>query len=593
MPKSFNIKKTVSIKEWKSSTAWKTLKAGLDENVGGVADAVNEAYALVKKSIDSNLSSSDTFGLHHEVSEDGSVVLNKFALSKVAADISTSKTLTEADKVIARTHLLKHYQEIEENPPSSLVEGEMSMFDGTIEEMKPGDIPLAPGVDLEALKVGDDDPLEVVVSVPAGKSKRGWNYMPSALQSIVNFVSGETAPGYLGHQKPEEVDTQFPSPVTHWVGAMFKDNVAYFRGVVDKVAPDLKRWVRSKRVTQVSIFGIPTQQIIMGEVQVVDYKLISIDWTPLHRAGMPSTVVAMGEMAGLTSTAPALLAFDGSHEGLREVLMAAIRNRYKDEGYTWIHRVFDNHIIIEHEPKSGGSALYKVDYVVVDEKVQLGDNIEKVIEERVYLPAGEMEEIDTMTLQEMVAAIRSAMVKKETDLGTVVGELGFTNEQAVELLAGEKMAQLTKAAEFGAKLATSLGMTEGVNTETALTVAGEMSGVWDALGFNQSKPEKPAEVVGEMAKAQAKLAEDAHDKLLVETIDDKVSGEQAQLLVKRMIKVEQGATKEQICGEIDSLLNDESLKSILGKSFLDKPSTGGSGSEKSDHKHLKTKSASI
>src|SRR5690606_27396331 len=32
------------------------------------------------------------------------------------------------------------------------------------------------------------------------------------------------------------------------------------------------------------------------ETQVVDYKPLSIDWTPLGRAGMPTSVVAIGEM---------------------------------------------------------------------------------------------------------------------------------------------------------------------------------------------------------------------------------------------------------------------------------------------------------
>ena len=43
-------------------------------------------------------------------------------------------------------------------------------------EMKPSDIPVAPGVNLDELKKDDNDPLEVVVEVPEGKSTRGWYY---------------------------------------------------------------------------------------------------------------------------------------------------------------------------------------------------------------------------------------------------------------------------------------------------------------------------------------------------------------------------------------------------------------------------------
>ncbi len=163
-------------------------------------------------------------------------------------------------------------------------------------EMKPQDVPLAPGVDLEAIKSGDDDPLEVVVEVPAGKSTRGWNYKPESLQAIVDHVNRDTLSGFLGHQKAEEVANKFDPPVTHWVGARMEGTRAYFRGVVDAAAKDLKRWIRSGRIKQVSIFGMPKLQTVAGETQVIDYKPLSIDWTPLDRSGMPTRIVALGEM---------------------------------------------------------------------------------------------------------------------------------------------------------------------------------------------------------------------------------------------------------------------------------------------------------
>ena len=171
-------------------------------------------------------------------------------------------------------------------------------------EVRVEDIPLSPSVNLQALKAGDQDPLEVVVEVPAGKSKRGWNYRPEALQKIVGEVMQNGLPGFLGHQKPENVDTEFPTPVTHWVGALWRDGKAYFRGVVDASAADLKRWVRAKTIRQVSIFGAPKLQTVSGEVNVVDYRPMSIDWTPLNRAGMPTSVVATGEMDAITGETP-------------------------------------------------------------------------------------------------------------------------------------------------------------------------------------------------------------------------------------------------------------------------------------------------
>lgn len=166
-------------------------------------------------------------------------------------------------------------------------------------EMKPQDIPPAPGVNIEAIKDGDEDPLEVVVEVPAGKSTRGWDYTSDSLKAIVEHVNRDTLSGFLGHQKAEEVANKFDPPVTHWIGGRLEGDRAYFRGIVDAAATDLKRWIRSGRVKQVSIFGMPKLQKVAGETKVIDYKPLSIDWTPLDRSGMPTRIVALGEMEDL------------------------------------------------------------------------------------------------------------------------------------------------------------------------------------------------------------------------------------------------------------------------------------------------------
>ena len=163
-------------------------------------------------------------------------------------------------------------------------------------EMKPQDIPTAPGVNIEAIKAGDDDPLEVVVEVPAGKSTKGWNYTPESLKAIVDYVNTATLSGIKGHQKPEDVSSEFVPPATHWIGARMDGDRAYFRGIVDSAEKDLKRWIRAGRIKQVSIFGLPKLQTVAGETRVIDYKPLSIDWTPLDRMGMPTRIVALGEM---------------------------------------------------------------------------------------------------------------------------------------------------------------------------------------------------------------------------------------------------------------------------------------------------------
>jgi len=196
-------------------------------------------------------------------------------------------------------------------------------------EMAVESIPAAASVDVAALKAGDDDPMEVVVEVPAGKSTRGWDYKPEALRDIVNHVNLHTLNGFLGHQKPEDVASQFLPPVTHWVGAKYENGKAYFRGVIDASAKDLKRWIRSKRVKQVSIFGMPKLRVASGETAVLGYKPFSIDWTPLDRSGMPTRIVAVGEMDFIGAPDDGDSDFEGemSMKELLEKIREALRNR--------------------------------------------------------------------------------------------------------------------------------------------------------------------------------------------------------------------------------------------------------------------------
>lgn len=211
----------------------------------------------------------------------------------------------------------------------------MMLFGNLCGEMKTDDIPLAPGVDLEAFKKEDDDFMEVVVEIPAGPSTRGWNYTPQALKSIVDKVMTQTLAGFLGHQKPEDVKNEFKPPVTHWIGAKMEGDSAYFRGIIDKAATDLKRWIRTGRIKQVSIFGYPKLQTYNGETLVVDYDALSIDWTPLNRAGMPTRIVAMsGEMWDIDGEGPKNDYNGGADNMKPEELLKELGKMYRNKQIT-------------------------------------------------------------------------------------------------------------------------------------------------------------------------------------------------------------------------------------------------------------------
>lgn len=422
-------------------------------------------------------------------------------------------------------------------------------------EIKPDDIPVAAEIDIAALKAGDDDPMEVVVEIPAGKSKRGWNYKPEAIQKIVGEVMANGSPGFLGHQKPENVGNEFPIPVTHWVGAIWKNGKAYIRGVIDRSAADLKRWIRAKTIRTVSIYGTPKLQQVGGETQVIDYKLLSIDWTPLGRAGMPTRIVSIGEMDDITGE------LDGSHEELRDALQAAVRELLTPDtkkGYAWIRRVFDDHIIVEHED-NGKVTLYQFPYSVTDDKVILGEKTE-VVKKEEYVPVttqGENENKGgikpTMTFKELFEKFKSMLASGEITKAqfiAAVGEMGIhLQEVSGEISVNQQdTATLSKVKEV-------------------LGVTGEMD---------------VTAVATEAKKALDEKHEADHNKLVESVIVEKVAGEMAQGIIREALKVPVGATKEQIAGEIDNLLAKDSMKALFSKLHLDSPVPKNDGRNKAD-----------
>lgn len=408
-------------------------------------------------------------------------------------------------------------------------------------EMGVDDIPLAPWVSAEsytALKGGDEDPLELVVEVPAGRSTKGWNYTPKALEDIVGEVNASGLPAFLGHQKVENIPTEFLPPVTHWVGAKMQGTKAYFRGLVDKAAVDLKRWIRGKTIRQVSIFGWPSVVDLAGEITVVGYKPLSIDWTPLNRAGMPTAIVATGEMDSIVQPA------DDSHEALRDALRAAATEQLgvtneSGSGYLWIFNVYDDYFVAEHE-KDGVTNYYQWPYIKqTDGSVSIGERqkVEKIL---TWVPAAEMGG-ESMDLKQLVADFKAGKITLAA-LQTACGEMGITIASAEQ--------------------ATALAN---------LTAIGEMFG---GLGGESLIAAVKAAADGAAAQKTA-----ARAALIDTTIKEKVSGEMAQGLVRDMMRLPSGEmTKEIIAGEIDRVLGLESVKGILAKAHVQPtPPAGGGG----------------
>lgn len=393
-------------------------------------------------------------------------------------------------------------------------------------EMNVEDVPVASWADVNALKGGDNDPLEVVMAIPSGKSTRGWNYTSNALNSIVGEVNSTGLPGFLGHQKAEDVSTEFPTPVTHWIGAKMENGTAYFRGLIDKSATDLKRWIRGKAINQVSIYGYPQlqQNSVTGETDVTDYKGLSIDWTPLNRAGMPTSVAAIaGEMDTIEQP------YDASHEALREALRsAAIAKFGNDNDYIGVNRVYDDYFIIYIDKRDDiDTKYYRINYTKgPDKTILIGEPIE-VTRIEIWQPVnktdGEIGGNKNMN-KDLKALLDSGKLKPE-DLAVACGEMNITPKTS----AFEK-------------------------------TCGEMFG-------------KTGDDLIKAVKSAAELAKKASDNMADERINkilqEKVSGEMAQGLIKKMLHVDKNADDETIAGEIDGILSDKTVQAILAQSLKD------------------------
>ena len=419
-------------------------------------------------------------------------------------------------------------------------------------EMAVDDVPAASWANVDELKKGDDDPLEIVMAVPAGKSTRGWNYTGNALNSIVGEVNSIGLPGFLGHQKAENVSTEFPQPVTHWIGAKMADGVAYFRGLVDKSAPDLKRWIRGKAITQVSIYGYPRleQNTVTGETDVVDYKGLSIDWTPLNRAGMPTSVAAVsGEMDSIAEPA------DSSHEALREALRSAaytkLNTTNSSRAYVGMNSVYDDSFIASYDNDDGGTKYYRFGYTKNPDGsgILLGEPVE-VQRKETWEPVGEME--DKKGMKKELKALLDAGTLTNDDLLAACGEIGIDIPEA-----DKGQGSKTQQSELEKVCGEMFGGKTGADLITAIKGA---------------------------AAAATAAASKTADEQIDAAIKEKVSGEMAQGLVKKMLHLPENPTKEQICGEIDGLLADETVKTILAQAHVDKvpPACTPSGEMKSD-----------
>lgn len=438
----------------------------------------------------------------------------------------------------------------------NVITGEMDSMNALISNIKPSDIPLAKDIDIEALRSIDNDPLEVVVEIPATKSKRGWNYTAKSLKDIVDYTNENTLNGFLGHQKAENISTEFAPPVTHWIGAEMKGDKAYFRGLIDADAANLKRWIRTKRIKEVSIFGYPKlKKGAKGEMNVIGYEPLSIDWTPLHRPGMPTSIVGM-EMS------PNGEQLDGTFEALRIDLREALKAKFSindNNSYLYIQNIrYDNNTAIYELEQNGLCKLYSIPFTIVENKINLGEEIE-VIKKISYEAKGEMKgEENKLEGKELIKNVKGLLQTGEISYSEVIQGIGLTKE----IVTGE-MEDVKSSLKAEKELK---------EVKKVLGIVGEMDTI---------------EVAKKASKALENEKKEAWNSIVNKVIGDKVSGEIAQTLVKKMLNVEEGSSEEVITGEVENILNDEFVKNTMSNIYKDNPVVVGLIS--SNNGSLKTK----
>jgi len=151
------------------------------------------------------------------------------------------------------------------------------------------DITLAEGINLQALKEGDKDPMFVTVRVLSETISNNNNrYTKEVLESVKNQILSKMPDGYLGHLSEADRSTKYPDPQTLWIGADLVTEANGKTSVIAKgyVLPDakirtyLKKAALAKKKISVSIYG-QANRLFNRTEKCYDIKTLdleSIDW---------------------------------------------------------------------------------------------------------------------------------------------------------------------------------------------------------------------------------------------------------------------------------------------------------------------------
>lgn len=193
---------------------------------------------------------------------------------------------TAEDGAQARA-VCESYWDEEQETAEMIREFTVGQFQGQFPE-----VPLAEGVDLEALQEDDDDPF--FVTLPVARldevSDNGLLYDENLVNTIIEQINHEHPTGIMGHLTPDELDTSYPVPDVYWVGAKQVGDTAWAKGYVPpgKARSTLRRQKATGRKAATSIFGPPERRVKEsdGTWRAEGFQLHSLDLAPYERAAL-------------------------------------------------------------------------------------------------------------------------------------------------------------------------------------------------------------------------------------------------------------------------------------------------------------------
>lgn len=169
-------------------------------------------------------------------------------------------------------------------------------------------VPLAAGIDQEALHEGDANPLYVVLPIAQVgiTSRNGRHYDREAVTAVVEAVMRKRPDGIKGHLTDEERGYRFDVPALIWVGATLDEatGVAWGKAYVMSSAVDVREYIRAKRAVKgfigTSIYGTAEGEWDGDVFRVMSLDIETIDLAHPDRVGVTAaaaTPVTTREMA--------------------------------------------------------------------------------------------------------------------------------------------------------------------------------------------------------------------------------------------------------------------------------------------------------